>query len=262
MWTFLLLACRSPLPPPPEPVAVPPATRWVESAAGIVLEVATDHYEHPDGREVTVMGSVHVAEQAFYDVSVARLKASQVVLYEGLIDDEGASSSEPLRVAAAYGLASQTDVPVNHPGWRHADLHASQLREAMEAAGVSEVAIGDLMGRPDDPPPDPLDVPRAGTGRALARLALVKQLAEPPSSDALYQRWLLQERNEHVLREVGGLSSVGLWYGADHLPGLGEGLQRLGYEVDDRTWTPALIVGFQELKLGPTQVKMLMKRGT
>ena len=84
MWTFLLLACRSPLPPPPEPVAVPPATRWVESAAGIVLEVATDHYEHPDGREVTVMGSVHVAEQAFYDVSVARLKASQVVLYEGL----------------------------------------------------------------------------------------------------------------------------------------------------------------------------------
>ena len=153
LWLFLV-ACRTPA--PPSPVGIDPATRWVESPAGIVLEVAVDHYARPEGPEageVVVVGSVHVAEAAFFDVSVASLSSAGDVLYEGLIDDMGADPGEPDRVAERLGLVSQSDIDVQRPGWRHADLRQSELRRRMAEGGVGQGAIVDLLGDPAPPPP-------------------------------------------------------------------------------------------------------------
>ena len=50
---------------PPEGALVAPPTerpvRLVETAAGPVLEVASDRYHHPDGGELLLQGAVHVA---------------------------------------------------------------------------------------------------------------------------------------------------------------------------------------------------------
>jgi hypothetical protein len=263
--TLLLVGCSVLEPPPPPPPPVQPvaaATRWVENAGGIVLQVASDRYEHEDGRVVEVYGAVHVADPVFYEVTLARLKGHRAVRYEGLVDDEGGpSTSEPQRVAEAYGLMAQSDVSMQHDGWSRTDLTVSELRGRMVGAEVAASTVRDLLGHPDDPPPPPLDVPEHPTGRALAKLALVKQLAREPSDDPAFQRWILDERNEHVVEQVlgEGLSDVGLWYGADHLPGLGRRLQEHGFGAPQRSWTPAILVGYAELQLGPTQAKMLLR---
>lgn len=259
--TLLFLACR-PAPPPPEPVPIAPATRWVEGPAGIVLEVASDRYDHPDGRRVEILGAVHVAEGFFYAASVARLEAHDAVRFEGLIDDEGGDTDEPRRVAEAYGLVAQSSIDTDRPGWSRSDLTVSTLKRRMADAGVDAATVRELLGHPDDPPPEPLEVATGGTQQALAQLALVKQLAKPPSDDPPTVRWILEERDRHVVDALidEGLRDVGLWYGADHLPGMGQALQEAGYRAPERTWTPAIAVGFDRLQLGPAQVKMLLNR--
>jgi len=263
LW-MLLVGCRSlGEPPAPEPVVVAPATRYVPSAAGIVLEVATDRYARPEGLgEVVVVGSVHVADPAFYEVSVATLGETEQVFYEGLIDDVGADPDQAESLAASLGLAAQADVAVDRPGWRHVDLRQSELRRRMAADGVPPEGIDALLGDPSAPDPPPTPVPDGPAGPALAKLALIKALAAPPDDDPAYQRWLIAERDTHIIDQLPAPGpSVGLWYGADHLPDLGRRLQAAGYDAPERRWVPAMVVTYRDLRLGPAQVQMLLDGG-
>jgi len=261
MWPLLLLACRM-SGPAPAPAPVDPATRWTNGPAGIVLEVATDRYRRPEGPgEVVVVGSVHVADPAFYGASVATLRSAGEVFYEGLIDDVGTDGAVAETLASQLGLAAQGDVAPD-PGWHHADLRQSELRRRMADAGVSEAAIVDLLGDPEAPPSPPDPMPTGPTGPALAKLALIKGLAKPPNDDGDYQRWLIAERNAHAVALLPAPGDdAALWFGADHLPDLGRRLQEAGYEPPVRTWVPAMVAGYSELQLGPAQAEMLMTMG-
>lgn len=229
--------------------------RLVEGVAGPVIEVASDRFIHPDGGEVFLMGAVHIADPAFYQVSVARLEAYDSVWVEGFVDDVEPVEDTPSGIAFALGLQLQGSVDVERPGWSRRDLAESDLQRLMRADGVPEEDVRGLLvsspGTSKSPVPD---TPR---GVALARLRFMRDMATDDTSD-LWKTYVIGRRDAHVAQGVASGDRRGIWYGADHLRGIGEGLHAQGWSHEERHWTPAIGVAYTELQLGPVQVGQLL----
>jgi hypothetical protein len=235
--------------------ALESGVRLRDTAAGLVLEVASDAYRAPDGRELLVVGAVHLADSVFYEVSVARLASLDGVLLEGFVDDVEPFEDAPSGTAIALGLVSQSTIDVEREGWIRRDLAESELQAQMRADGVSEDDIRSLLvSEPGATKPPVTDTPR---GVALGRLRLMHNLVTDETSP-LWKRYMLGARDAHVTGGVDGLGErVGIWFGADHLAGIGRHLSAAGWSHESRTWTPAISVNYTDMQLGPVQVSQL-----
>ncbi len=258
---LLLLACGTasvdaPAVPTPRPPPRGPAVRLADGPVGPVLEVAGDRYRHPDGGELLVQGTVHVADPAFFAVSVARLEELDTVLVEGLVDDVEPQPPTASSTAAVLGLQHQGDVAIDRPGWSVRDLSESAIQARMQADGVDEVDIRALLV--EEPGTSRADLPDDARGVALARLRYMRDLSVDETRPEV-RRYLIELRDEHLVEGVRATGRQGIWYGAAHLPGLGLRLSEGGWSHEERTWTPAIATSYSELALGPVQVKQLIE---
>ncbi len=262
---WLWLGCRA---VSPEPAVVrEPGVRVTVAAEDVRLETPVRRLVRDGGPEVWLAGAVHVAEPAYYDALSGSLDGCAQVLREGLEPEPGAPepSTDLGPLLAVHGLTRQGERLEDAEGWRRVDLSVAEVRDALRAAGADAETVTAWL---DDRDQSMLvELLRGASGEprasALARLALLRGLADPPPSEepeaSLYWDVIVGLRNHAVVDEVGGAGPVGVVYGADHLADLEDRLGRRGWRRVSEAWLPVLVVRHEDLGLGPVQVDQLLR---
>ncbi|MCB9685790.1 MAG: hypothetical protein H6735_12180 [Alphaproteobacteria bacterium] len=215
---------------------------------------------------VLLVGTVHVADAAYYEQVNERVAACADVLVEGIApDDEVAPVDDTLGPAlASRGLALQGDALRPAPTWRAVDPTARELRDRLVAAGADagdvgvlledrgQVSLGELLA----------GLPATPRGDALARFTVLRGMALPDpvhGPDAnLYWDVVIGERDERAVEALGEGSSCVI-YGADHVADLVARLERRGWTAGEPSWWAAITVEHAALGLGPTQVRQRLQ---
>lgn len=231
------------------------------------LQTPVITYRNPGNHQVvTLVGAVHLGEADYYRRLQAELDGHEHVLFEGVGGAPKPSTALPgphieQKGARLLGLHLQRDM-INYQkaNFIHADMEEAELFGRLKARGakappppkqagplpwlVAPLLDGALLltALPHTP------------GHELARLAkrkLARQLADtaakedgPAMVSPALKRVVLLERNDVAferLREVldAGASDVAVFYGAAHLPDMGQRLERMGFEVSTVTWVDA-----------------------
>jgi hypothetical protein len=74
-----------------------------------------------------------------------------------------------------------------------------------------------------------------------------------------WRRYLIDARDAYVAEAIPVTGTTGVWFGADHVQGIGARLFEAGWDHEERAWTPAIATTYSELELGPVQVKQLVQ---
>lgn len=261
----LTLGCARP--EAPAPIVRRQGVRTTLAAAEARLEAPLLHLSGP-GPDVVLVGAVHVADPSFYQAIAEALSGCASVLVEGLEPDGDtpAPLAELSPLLEAHGLVRQSDALSAGPGWRQLDRSVAEIRSALRTAGAGPELIAAWL---DDRDQSTLHARLQATDpreQALARLALLKGLAEPPPQRGpeadLYWTVLIGSRNQLVLDQLGTDGPVGILYGADHTADLEDRLLRRGWERTGASWLPVITVQHEALGLGPVQVRQLLGGGS
>lgn len=245
------------------------------------LEVAVTHFVHPQGGpRVDLVGTVHIADPAFYREVQRVLEAAEVVLYEG-VKPRDASAAEfekaqaepnPVRdlqqkMATWFGLAFQLDgIAYTRPHFVHADLTAEEFLEASGGDAKSAgAAAGGLMGNVEmvrslmklaGPLIDMLmgKEERSGPLRGMLKKQFARALGSVDLEKAMGQlspdaaELLLTRRNAVVIERLReqrakARGAIAILYGAGHLPALERAITgELGYRRAGARWLRAWAV--------------------
>lgn len=180
------------------------------------------------------------------------------------------------RLAGALGLAFQGDA-MDHTGanWRNSDMTISQLRGRMRERGAEEQAEA-LLGMLDG---SSLGSRFAGmimrvienspTMGAMGRLMLIEMLSRAeellevaPGMEGMMAA-ILDDRNavvigdlRKIIEDEPGVGTVGIIYGAGHLPDLHRRLvEELGYSAAEERWLTAIAVDLEEAGIPAAQAE-------
>lgn len=182
------------------------------------------------------------------------------------------------RLADALGLVFQIAV-MDHSGpqWRNSDLSVDQLSrrlrradgrsdadalmQTMGGAGITgrlaNTLVG-MIGRSEQ-------VAEIVKAVLLETLSLADELLEVQGGRLM--EVILEERNHVVLHDLGRAiaehgpdESIGVIYGAGHMPGIEKGLvEDMGYEHTQSQWIPAILVDLEAVGVNP-QAAAQMRR--
>lgn len=192
---------------------------------------------------------------------------------EKLSDGRGIQS----QLASALGLKFQLDV-MDHSGknWRNSDMSIDQLQRRLEEAGVSGAPLfkmldgsslnarllGVFLGF----------VKRDPSLAAMCKLMLAETLSdadqllgEMPGEMGTLMDVIVNERNavviedlRRIVRDEPEVKTVGILYGAGHLPGLQKSLEEeLGYRQMGEKWVPAIEVDLKAAGLSLKQASQM-----
>ena len=182
------------------------------------LAVWARQYVREDGKTVHLIPMMHIGEPGFYQEISKSIPTNSIVLLEGVSDEKKLLKHKLSyqRAAATLGLAEQMEeFAPDHARSRRADVDVGQfsaksiefLNVAMllHSQGPTPEVIGELLRNSQDP-------------------AFSKQLWDD----------LLTRRNEHVLKEVQTelleSETIVLPWGAAHMRGIAEGIQKSGFK--------------------------------
>ena len=189
-------------------------------------------------------------------------------------------------IASALGLDFQLHaLDYDRPGWVLADMTDSELRSGADELGVDTAPLleglsgGGLtarMGRMLLMLIRLADFISGNQVRDIVKVVLVESLANPAALDMAgagmagmdgLMELILHERNivalecldETLARSPG--TSIALFYGAAHMPGLAEGLVERGWKAVDRpSWLPAIEVDLIASQVDPETMAMVRAR--
>lgn len=229
------------------------------------LQTAVHRYLHQDGRTVTLIGTRHFAEQAYWDSireTVARLEAGGAVVQcegSGLRGDENTTLEEKEVLAELRRLAVLERQRIAEIGWVH-QAHGLRYPAHWQVIDVSGLEVLRRLSRPQIE--KMLDVKRrmydwpdedtrhgARTVRKLRnglRLALAVRMRFQETDRVVTRRGpadavLIDHRNTVALAGLDntGRDTVLLW-GVAHMPGIGAGLGQRGFSrCGDVEWRTA-----------------------
>jgi|GEM_PF-3172578 len=212
-WLALLLIANS--------AATDPSLRIPEEGEAL-LETPVFSYRK-GSREVTLVGTVHIADRAYYQDIQKRLTAYEAVLFEMVGGEDPAVRKSPPNSfashARALGLFPQAVV-------------MDYTRENFVPADVSRVAYtGETSGTGPVPDLALIAEALAAGDTTTAKRTYAKALASPtiPAGDP----HLIKKRNAHCLAvlEKTDSNKIAILYGTAHLPGLAEALRSQGYNL-------------------------------
>lgn len=214
--------------------------------------------DSPRGFELVSLGADGREGGYNADADIAWSALPPLTEDEKLSDDPGIQS----QLASALGLKFQLDV-MDHsrPNWRNSDMSVDQLQARFEEAGVSGAslfkmldgsslqarALGFILGF----------IKRDPSMGALVKVMLVDMLADAdriltaaPGDMGRMMDVIVRDRNtvviddlKAIIRDEPAVASVGIIYGAGHLPDLQRRLtQELGYKVTGERWVSAIDV--------------------
>jgi hypothetical protein len=242
-----------------------PPMRWEPSdAGGGALQVQEITLVKDGAPRVDLIGAVHVADRSFYHDVQALLEREDVVLYEMVkrkADDPAAKEDEkqpnPIRDFQAklgkfLGLTFQLDeISYDRPHFVHADITVDDLTSAMKGEPLVPPGVMFLL-RIALPVLDKALEGDAGKSEGLrnaAKRMMGRVLGNQGKNAATllgpaFAEVVIERRNAVVidrLREIpAGTGSVGVFYGAAHLPDLEKRIvAELGYRRAGARWLDA-----------------------
>jgi hypothetical protein len=235
---------------------------WPESS---LQTAVTEMRQRDSGHRVTLVAVVHVGRPDYY-AAIERLlgqhvAAGGVVLYEGLgslseAEITGLSPREraiyrtlaPLHqlygaFADSLHLVFQGDaIHYDRAHWVNADLSLRELLRRWAESGAPLLPLD---------APGTLNVPDSGIARTLSALTLLQTPLLLSALNRLHGRvptlgklreLLVSDRNRAALDAIEAAQARGdelVLYGAGHMAGLREGLERRGYVATRQNWLDA-----------------------
>ncbi|PIE24942.1 MAG: hypothetical protein CSA62_01760 [Planctomycetota bacterium] len=241
--------------------------RSTGQAAG-VLETTVTSYVDAAGRQVDLIGAVHIAEPRYYDELEARFSSYEALLYE-LIAKKGARpqagkgrdsiiSRVQKMMKSMLALEFQLEgIDYSKPNFVHADLSPQGLSDAMTASGETMFSVmvrfllaGQKVGA-EGKSVSPLHFlfslfaeDRAQYLKYLMAQQLRqmdKLMAAMGQGDKGQQNVLIGARNEACMQVLDqelkqGKKKLGIFYGAAHLPDMEERLWKRGFTKKGEEW--------------------------
>lgn len=179
-------------------------------------------------------------------------------------DEKGASIGIQQKMATALDLQFQmTGINYDRANWVNSDMSMEALAKRMKSEGQS---IEPLMKMMDG------SSPMAGVAgmflgmiksnprmQTMVKMMLVNTLGAAddamgsmPGSMGSFFKVIVEDRNQvviedlkRIIREKPELKSIGVFYGAGHLPGMDKDMLALGYERGPVTWFQGVVVDFK-----------------
>lgn len=194
--------------------------------------------------------------------------------------ESGSAGEKPglqQKMADALGLVFQLQgVDYARPNWRNSDLSIDQIQTRLDEAGASGDALfGMLDGRSFSAKLAGLVLGIVGsnpTFAAMGKVMMVEMLsgaeelmgAMPGQMGKLFDV-IIKDRNQVVVDDLRRIiadepevGTVGIFYGAGHLPDLEERLvEQLGYEPGETEWVSAIQVDLTAAGIPPAQARQL-----
>jgi hypothetical protein len=218
-------------------------------------------------RRIVLVGAVHVGRREYFDEIQRLINAHEAsggtVFYEGLgsLSEAEVARLEPDERAVyrtlaplheIYGafarsldLAFQGDaIRYKRDAWVNADLPLRELLHRWAESGAPLLPLG-------NPGSEGFSVPDTGIARGLSALTLLQTPLMLAALNRLHghipalgklRELLLSDRNRAALDAIDAGEGKGdglVLYGAGHITGLVEGLERRGYGVADQRWLTA-----------------------
>lgn len=258
-------APADPAAPPAEERARRPFLRLIEDARGGRLEAMIATYRRGDA-ELSLFGCVHIADRSFYQTMQRRFEPLDALLYE-LVGDADVRPYPDMEVGGGehwistvqggmgrgLKLADQFGaMDYRQDNFVHADMTEDEWRDALAAAGKSE--LGELLTMGSDDVDreaesrrgeiDLVDAFRSGGGTAELRIYAARMmLGGDPEVDQ--PTVIIHGRNEKCLRVLReqlalGKKKLGVFYGAAHMEHMEHRLvEDLGWERVREEWVLA-----------------------
>lgn len=178
------------------------------------------------------------------------------------------------KMAEATGLVFQLNA-MHHdgPNWRNSDLSIDQVQERLDKSGADAGALFSMLDGSSF-------MSRIGSallgligsnpeGKAMLRLMLIEMLGhagdlikQAPGGMGKLMDVILEDRNQVVLADLKrivdtekDIRTIGVIYGAGHLPGLEAGILALGYQPAGDTWFTAMRASAQDAGLTEARFK-------
>jgi len=232
------------------------------------LQTAVTNMRHHDsGRRVTLVGVVHVGSRDYFEEIQHQIDVHEAsggtVLYEGLgslSEAEVAQLSPRERTvyrtlaplhelygafARSLDLVFQGDaLRYDRTRWVNADIPLRELLRRWAESGAPLLPLGDPGGRG-------FSIPKTSLGRGVSALTLLQTPLMLTVLNRLHghlpalgklRELLLSDRNRaalDALESAPGACDALILYGAGHIAGLVEGLERRGYICGERHWLTA-----------------------
>lgn len=246
--------------------------RFVEGPnGGGELQASIVTYRNANGATVDLIAAVHVADADFFQMLDRRFATYDALLYE-MVKPRGAGVPAPGESGGSWvsvfqralketlRLEFQLDaIDYGRPNFVHADLDAETFLKMQEERGESilglmlQSMLREMMRpQPAGPQPDLFSILAAlrdPEGARQLKMMLAKQFErmddliagmEGPNGSVL-----LTERNKAAVKAIDeqlakGKKNLGLFYGAAHLKGIEQMLQRRGFrQAGEPKWLTA-----------------------
>jgi hypothetical protein len=238
-----------------------------------VLETAATTYRDRDGRTVTLVSAVHLADEAHYEMLRRSFEGFDAVLYELIAEpDQRPSPDDPAGgtlsgfqriLAQGFELQFQIDaIDYTATNFVHADLTPREFSRLQEERGESFIqlafrAMSEQMRmlRDREAPSDPTGSPdlvsafRAGYGRHALRMMFATQIEDIERLAAGFagpdgESVIVEARNARAMevldRELAsGVRKAAIYYGAAHMPDFEERLLGRGFAKVAEEWSVA-----------------------
>jgi hypothetical protein len=236
------------------------------------LQVAVAAYRDGQGRQVDLVGAVHVADRDYFQELQDRFDDYEMVLYELVGDPDG--SERPAGIGLnlvgllqggmkdALGLAFQLEeIDYDRPNFVHADMTATEFSEAMKQR--EETWLGTFMelyaasavaqsSASQSPEAALLEVLFASDRQQAFKRMMARSLVDQQQVLEVLGgeegSTLITERNRKALsvleRELDrGTRHLALFYGAGHLPDFHRRLVgEFGFELESVEWLDAWVL--------------------
>jgi hypothetical protein len=239
---------------------------------GGILETADVAYRNDAGVEVRLVAAVHIADQPYFEALNKSFRPADAVLYE-MVRPKG---SPPPRIGDPpsdagiaqlqhflknrLNLAFQLDVIDYHrPNFIHADMDAEtftamQARRGESFASLMLSSMLEALSNPSaglndpDQPQTMMQLLARPDGERQFKLLIARQMGDLEAGamglKGLNGTVILTERNKTVMAALkealaDGKKKIAIFYGAAHMPDLGEQLEAMGFNPVDTRWHEA-----------------------
>jgi hypothetical protein len=231
------------------------------------LETAWSVLRDDAGREVWLVGAVHVADRDYFAALDGLLGAADLVLYEGVAGEPTPDMTTIARLQLALGrildLSFQKDgVTYGRPHFVHADLTLQEIERRLAEKGETLLPGGDVLKMFGPLLARFMEAAGKQAEAAKARgdaspFGMIKRqvagiLADPAATQSAFSRgWdevVIGARNAHAIETLRGLlngeaRTFAIFYGAAHLPDFERRLQDLGFRPCRKEWLTAWRLG-------------------
>ncbi|MBX3359802.1 MAG: type II secretion system protein GspG [Phycisphaeraceae bacterium] len=180
------------------------------------------------------------------------------------------------QLAKAMGLVFQLNV-MDHskPNWRNSDMSIDQVQKRLDAAGAEGSALFQMLdGSSFTAQMASLLLKFIGSSpemSAMFKMVMVDLLAHTgevlgalPGDTGTLMEVIIKDRNavvvedlQKIMAEEKDVKTVGIIYGAGHLPDLEGRIRKLGFEDDGVRWVTAIEVDVRDTGMTTGQVRQL-----